>query len=155
MHLIFQRISKKKISFQIFEVGNTLKVLLKYNENDDDSNEFSSNSFVTTCMWLVINMFANDLSLPVEYLNRINVGLNGKPVRIDIFVNYNDEDGVYDTSEIEMIWPHYQNRYCFIYANTKRIPPDDVLRANKTFNSAALLSSIVAFLYFFYILFAR
>lgn len=98
---------------------NTLKVLMHFDLEENDSNEFSGNSFVTTCMLLMINMFANDLGVAVEYASTI-----------DIFVNYDDDDMVYDKSMVSSEWPHYQNRYCFIYTNSRKIPTFEMLTTN-------------------------
>lgn len=104
---------------------NTLKVLLKFDLEENDPNEISGNSFVTTCMLLVINMFANDLSIAVEYIDRTE-----NPETIDIFVNYNDDYMVYNRYLVSSEWPHYQNRYCFIYANSRKVPTSEMLSAN-------------------------
>lgn len=32
---------------------------------------------------------------------------------VDIYVGDSN-----DTTDVELIWPHYPNRYCFIYSNT-------------------------------------
>lgn len=116
-------------------------------DENGDANEFSGNTFVTTCMLLVINMIANDLSLPVEYLTKAFLFQD-----VDIYVNFNDEEGVYETSSVERIWPHYQNRYCFIYTNTIRVPPDELLREFSVQNIASFISFCIGWL-FYYIVF--
>lgn len=104
---------------------NTLKVLMNFDLEESDSNEFSGNSFVTTCMLLMINMFANDLSIAVDYIDRTE-----NASTIDIFINYDDDDKVYNKSLVSSAWPHYQNRYCFIYANSRKIPTYEILTTN-------------------------
>lgn len=104
---------------------NTLKVLMHFDLEENDSNEFSGNSFVTTCMLLMINMFANDLGVAVEYIDRTE-----NASTIDIFVNYDDDDMVDDKSMVSSEWPHYQNRYCFIYTNSRKIPTFEMLTTN-------------------------
>lgn len=114
-----------KIHLQDSDSQNTLKVLMHFDLEESDSNEFSGNSFVTTCMLLMMNMFANDLSISVEYIDRTE-----NASTIDIFVNFDDDDMVYNKSLVASGWPHYQNRYCFIYANTKKIPTSEILAMN-------------------------
>lgn len=98
---------------------------MHFDLEEGDPNEFSGNSFVTTFMLLMINMFANDLSISVEYIDHTE-----NASTIDIFINYDDDDAVYNKSFVSSEWPHYQNRYCFIYTNSKKIPTYEILTMN-------------------------
>ncbi|XP_031625588.1 uncharacterized protein LOC116342209 [Contarinia nasturtii] len=129
--------------------ANTLKVFFNFIEDDDDENNYSAYTFVSTAMLMVINMFANDLKVPVDYLNKISVSRN---TSIDIFINLDENDGIYNSSFVENIWPHYQNRYCLIYANTKIMSPSTILNFSSTLiimNSIILLINMI----FFYLVF--
>lgn len=122
-----------------------MRVLFNFDDDENDENNSSGNTFVSTTLLMVINMLADDLKMPVEYFSKATKSLN-----VDFFVNFNDEDGVYNKSAVEMIWPHYQNRYCLIYANT-RLSAEDALN----FSYIYLLSSMVWIMncIFFYLLF--
>lgn len=41
---------------------------------------------------------------------------------VDIYVDDNN-----NTTNVKLIWPHYQNRYCFIYSNTVPISTQKML----------------------------
>lgn len=135
-----------------FYSQNTLKVLLKFaSDEEEDPNEFSGNSFVFTCMLLVLNMFANDLSLPVEYIDRA-----ANSSTIDIFINYNDNDMVYEKQFVASAWPHYQNRYCFIYTNSRKVPTYEILAYNLTFSMYyTILPVFISWIYHYLILHFR
>lgn len=144
--------NKQKYTFHIFEfalpifvfhVQTTLKVLFNFNEDEDDLNNFSGYTFVSTTLLLVINMFANDLKMPVEYLNKMSQSRN-----VDIFVNFHEDDGVYNASSVEMFWPHYQNRYCLIYANTRMLPPS-VLSFTSTYIILGTINFNIAWIFLF------
>lgn len=121
-----------------------LKVLFNFAEDEDDENNFSAYTFVSTAMLMVLNMFANDLKVPVEYLNRISVSHN-----VDIYINFHEEDGVYNSSGVEMIWPHYQNRYCLIYANTRMLPPTSALSLSSVFVLLSVIIFIINWIFFY------
>lgn len=117
---------------------------------ETDSNEFSGNSFVTACMLLVMNMFANDLGHSVEYLDRIDYASSA-----DIFINYDNDEMVYNKSLVSSEWPHYQNRYCFIYSNSRRIRTFEMLTV-RILNSAPIaIPFIVSWIYHYLILHFR
>lgn len=96
---------------------------------------------------MVINMFANDLQMPIEYFNKFAETKN-----VDIYIDLYGEDDVYNASSVEMIWPHYQNRYCLIYANTLIFPSDNVMSMTNIHMIFAFIVSIIC-LIFFYIVF--
>lgn len=93
---------------------------------------------------MVINMLANDLDIPVEPLDKVSSSQN-----VDIFINTLDEDAVYNKSQVEMVWPHYQNRYCLIYANTRLIFAGAVLNYKNLFNLLSILVWIITYIFFF------
>lgn len=103
-------------------------MLFNFNKEETDSNEYSAYTFVSTVMLLVINLFADDLKIPIEYFNKVSFSPD-----VDIYVNFNDGDGVYDNSSVEMIWPHYQNHYCLIYTNTRKTTVDNLLSFTNSF----------------------
>lgn len=117
-------------------------MLFKSPDEDGDENDSSGNTFVTTCMLLVINMIANDLNLPVEYYLSKTVPSQ----YVDIYVNFNDEDKVYEESSVELIWPHYQNRYCIIYSNTIKNLPSEILREFSVQNMSSHISWFIGFI---------
>lgn len=96
-------------------------------------------------MLLVINMIADDLHLSVELFDKV-IGSQS----VDIYVNDNN-----NTMDVELIWPHYQNRYCFIYSNTHRISPQEVLRSMSIQNTSIIVSSILGWIFYCIILFLR
>lgn len=131
----------------IFRDQSTLKVLFNFNKDAADANNYSAYTFVSTVMLLVINMFAEDLKIPIEYYNKIKFSSN-----VDIYINFNDEDGVYENSSVEMIWPHYQNRYCLIYTNTRKTTVDNILNLSNHVTILSLTSWIIKWIYFFLVL---
>lgn len=87
-------------------------------------------------------MFANDLKIPVEFLNKF-------AETIDIVVNYR---GYYNESSMELIWPHYQNRYCLIYANTRLLAADGIMGIFSIFMLLSFMVLIIKFIFFFIVL---
>lgn len=102
-------------------------------------------------MLLVLSMFANDLNLSVAFINKIQPS-----DEFDIYINYDDEDQVEAGRSFELIWPHYQNRYCFIYANTRKVPPEQfIYNELNVANAAAVVSFVIGLVCFYAILRAR
>lgn len=92
-------------------------------------------------------MFAKDLKIPVEYSNKASFSQN-----VDIFINFRDEDDVYNKSNVEMIWPHYQNRYCFIYTNTKLIVADGIFYIFSAYLLMCYMVMVIKFIFFYIVL---
>lgn len=138
---------KNYITFSIPCNQSTLKVLFNFNKDAADPNNYSAYTFVSTVMLLVINMFAEDLKIPIEYYNKVEFSSN-----VDIYINFNDDDGVYENSSVEMIWPHYQNRYCLIYTNTRKTTVDNILNFSNFVTILSLTSWIIKWIYFFLVL---
>lgn len=113
------------------------------NRDAVDPNNYSAYTFVSTAMLMVINMFAEDLKIPIEYYNKVEFSSN-----VDIYINFNDEDSVYENSSVEMIWPHYQNRYCLIYTNTRKTTVDNILNFSNYVTIISLTSWIIKWMYF-------
>lgn len=137
--------------FQAYNSARNLYVFMVAIDDDCDENEFSGSTFITTTMLLIITMFANDLNLSVEYINKMH-----STEALDIFINYNDENDTLDNSSLEFIWPLYQNRYCFIYANTRIVPPEQFIYNELNIpNVSALVSFLIGLTLFYFILQAR
>lgn len=127
--------------------GSTLRVLFNSEIGDanGDANEFSGTTFVTTFMLLVINMISDDLDLSVELLLTDNGSKS-----VDIYVDDNN-----NITNVELLWPHYQNRYCFIYSNIVRISPHEMLHEWGTHNVSIAVSWILGWIFYCIILFVR
>lgn len=133
---------------------DTIKVLVDFEKeyDENDKNEFSGMSFATTCLLLVVNMFANDLNIPLEYSN-VLPGVNQK--EYDIFISFQDSDNVYDVNRVTSVWPHYQNRYCFVYANAKATPSLDISFSSFSSSNALVIAFWAFWMYHCYVLYAR
>lgn len=126
-----------------------LQVFMVASDDDIDENEFSGSAFITTTMLLLIGMFANDLNMNIDFISRMH-----SSDEFAIYVNYNDINGTaHGNTRLELIWPHYQNRYCFIYANTQKIPPEQFIYNELNIsNVSAVISFVIGFLFFYSIL---
>lgn len=122
-------------------------MLFNFNKEETDSNDYSAYTFVSTVMLLVINMFADDLRIPIEYFNKISVSPD-----VDIYINFNDEDDVYENSTVEMVWPHYQNQYCLIYTNTRKTTVDNLLSFTNSVIVFSMIFSHINLLFFYLML---
>lgn len=125
------------------------KLQILFKEETDingDAAEWSGKKFITMSMILMLDMISSDLNLPIEYLNK------GSD-EADIYVNFDDEDekAVFDRKSVERIWPHYQNRYCLIYANTVRVPAQVLLRSFNVLNVAIVISWFIGWAIFYLI----
>lgn len=125
-------------------------MLFDFAEDENDENNLSAYTFVSTVMLLVINMFANDLKIPIEYYSKFAASKN-----MDIYIDLYDEINVYNASAVEMIWPHYQNRYCLIYTNTISVPADAILSYANIFVGLCVPISLLIWLIFYMILYYR
>lgn len=119
-------------------------MLFNFNKEETDSNDYGAYTFVSTVMLLVINMFADDLQIPIEYFNKISFSPD-----MDIYINFNDDDGVYENSTVEMVWPHYQNRYCLIYTNTRKTTVDNLLSFTNSVVIFSMIFSHINLLFFY------
>lgn len=125
-------------------------MLFDFADDENDENNLSAYTFVSTVMLLVINMFANDLKIPIEYFNKFAASQN-----MDIYIDLHDEDNIYNASEVEMIWPHYQNRYCLIYTNTISVQAGAILRYANIFVALCVLMALLIWVIFYVILHYR
>lgn len=133
--------SEVSINFQIKQ--SSLKVHFEEAESHD-KNGFNVHSFVLKVFSIVINMLANDLNVSIERSDGVS-----SPQNVDIFIKTLNEGGDFNESLVEMVWPHYQNRYCFIYANTKLVFTAGVMTYTNWFLLLNAMVWIINIIFFF------
>lgn len=97
-------------------------------------------------------MFANDINLPVTYSSAIQ-NINQK--ENDIFISFQDNDNVYDKNRVISVWPHYQNRYCFVYSNAKVMAFLELSFSSFSATNMLFIAFCIFWFYHSYILYAR